>query len=720
MTPGPAAPRRGMSVVAIVFLVMLAAAGAIYLYRLGAQAGRTSHWFVHAQEAQNLARAGLVAARGLLRSIDGPAAGPGLEAIRAALAAGTLGSGTYPLVDSGAGAALPPGVEGVLRTLDGLAPGVKVELAVVEARGLEMPAGLAADPGEREGRVQLVARGWVVPASGGRVERSLVMELGYKRVSVLVPLFSRFVLFAAEQEGGPVNFVDLAVDETTGDARRAGGPIPLVVRAGAAAELGAPGRGTLDRSRVTAAFTAPDFLDRQGWIHLGGSTPWVLNLAHGFDEEGETAQLPGDKRPVAFPGAGGDAGFRSRFSQAAPRVAAACTFGFDDPGDGLYHAFHAYARGYQKLAVDRSLVPQLGPGATKPDLGEAKASGLRLFGTPGAVSPTLVFGPVDRAYLRRASVRATMGPPGRCPRSGSVPLALLKLGEHSPEVAAVLEEAFGGAVGYEEAGTAPVIEPYLQALNVVLDARGGGAYAPNGLLAPGPGPGPGPAAGGPSAGGGFRSVRVSGLEGLPQVGGALPAAALQAMRSGELQAPDVFSGRLADGPAAVHAALAARLTYQVPPEAVAGLLVDQGRLRVPGVVLVPGPVTLPAVREVAEGGILVAAGPIEVTGELLRGAGRQPVALVSLKGDVVLGQGATRVEAVLVALDGRVKLPPGESAIEGTLAGRWLDLDTLRSSPASRRVSYALDMDRSHAPAREASYRIHFGGQAAAAVAGAP
>lgn len=718
--------RRGLQLFGLVFLLILLAVGGVFLWRLAGESGRSSQWFTHAQIAHNLAEAALADALGLIgransraESDASPLAAGPLAALFDALAAGSTATPVV-LIDGADGATVSVGLQELLTSLDELGPRLRVEARLVASEPLGAVApGLPAVPEERRGRIQLLARASVAHRLGLRVERTVVLEQSYKLVHVLPPLLGRFALFAAGPDGTALACVTPRFDYPSGDAPATAGPQPLVVEAGPVAELVTEGSPDLDRSRIASVVAGPGGLDGRGWIYLGGTEPWVLRLAHGHSGTGESFLLPGENRRALFDGTpAGDQAFRQRYGRESS-IGGQCEFTLDGPADGLYHFHHGFAEGYRECGIDAVALRRLRDNPAWMDFGPGKASGLRLFGTPARASPALVFGPVEREYLRRASVTVTLGPDDYrlCFRPGRMDLTLFRIEDHQPATRTLLERSFAGADGYARFGTGLAREPYVAGLPLLLSVQGSGRYEAGGFLRTAPGGTPAPA-GAPVPG----TAAVPGLATIPPPAeGAppLPAEAVDALRAGRVAHPEVFTGELANGLEVFKAALEAKATFRVPARLVTERLVAGDELRVPGIVLVDEAtaLSLPAIAKVVEGGILVARAGLELTGDIVRG-GPEPLTLVSLEGDIVIGDGVRKLEAHLVALGGKVLFGSSPLEVVGGVSAKVLDMAAVANSPAARTVRYAPDMDPAVPAQRSAALRVFYGGATRYAVAG--
>jgi hypothetical protein len=701
-------------------------AGLVFMH-LARQSGRSGHWYYQSQIAYNLANAGLKetfhqlqAQNNRARAQAQAATGPGgaLTQVLDALLQGSAPPSSIRLIDSSNAGTLPPSLAMQLSNLRAFAPTIEVDLSI-QAPGPLWPGpveGIPANPRERAGRILLVARASARNEAGLRVERTVSLQKAYKVVSILPPLLGRFVLFTHAGPRSDPNFVPMTIDPGTGECSLdPGGARPLIVRAGAAVEPVRRGTNDLDRKTVLTAFPSDRFLDTQGWIHLGGdgTGPWNLRMAHGTRDAGETPLLPGYRFRTSYR-TGQDQLFMQQFESAINAVGR-CATRFVPPLDGLYYLHHGFATNFELVGVDPSLrgtVQSPGGGRKAPSgLEPALTSGLRLFGPAGdAVSPTLVFGAVNRVMVRRASVQTSIDPVACALPPGTVVMNLLALGDHGPSFRQVLTSAFGSPADYDRYGTGLEQDQWVRNLNTVLDPRSSGQYRLTGELVP-------------QAENvtprGFTSALLPWLGTLPQES-SLAQPTLERLWSGPMDCAAVYTGNLSQGLFAFAKAIRSKLVYRVLPEAVPRRVLVGTTLKVPGIALVDQeePLVLGPVTSIAQGGILINRGPIQISGDVARGTGGEPLTLVSLKGDIVIGAAVRSVEAYLVAVDGTVKLPSGPLTLTGGLACRDLDLDTLRSIPAERSVVYSSDHDPANDAALARSLQVFYGGDECIAVGG--
>lgn len=702
-----------MGVVLMLFCIATAALGVWFLSR---QSNRNSNWFYMAQSSQSLSLTALKEAAYFLEENNDVLAGGMLQPLYQALQAGN----PAPVISIPLG----QGSQVQIERLDeeGYAATVEVTVTGVPQGPIQNGslAGIPADPSEVRGVIRLEARAEVVGAgtfgSAGPLgsARIATMERNYRIVTAIPPLLGRFTAFVEQRPTQDLNTFASLVKRTgipteIGDGIVDSGLRPLVFSHGVAADPMDRGERFLSRIKwFQDAGGEADFLDRQGWIYLGsggGTDPWVLNLQHGYTEYGESNQFFSDYQTRLF---GGSTGRNQTFKQTVEQVLTTgtnCIAHTYLPSHGLRWLFHGFATNYELVGIDNRRKVQNARGDRthfkSPDT-QGEASLLRLFGTAEEFSPTLVFGPVNRNRIRKAFVRLALS---RCPFQGTHYIPVFMPGE-DPTKAGALMNAMFGADRDEEGSRIGDQDAYLLSLNEILDTRIQGKYnaqgfaqrvisvdTPTGMPTP------------------QETEFTSNVLGtLPQPDG-IPDTVVDPIFAGDLDLPGVYQGNLSQGLSAFHQVVSKKTTYIIPP-AMQDTYLNQRMLRangtatdlhVPGVVYFEqSPLTLPAIDDVPEGGILIAAGDITLTGNIAAQA--ETLTLVSINGDIRIEPGVGEVRAGLVSLSGTIRFPDNDFVLVGTYAAR--DLDLAAVGPNSLKVQYdpALDPQRTDKP-----YRIYFG-----------
>jgi hypothetical protein len=710
--------RRGSGLLALLVLAVLVLGGSLGVLGLARQARRSSDWFLDAQRAHNLADAAL---REALLALDAVGAGG-----PAPVGAGELDGFFAPGGPGRAGGELelftsdprPPALQATLDALADQAPRVRVRLVVGEVSPLWTGSlrGVPADQAERQGRLRLEAVASVA-APERRITRSLTAARSFKRVQLLPPVVGRFVAFVRTHGGQDPNGVEVRADLDSGESIPVGAARPLDIRpAPEGISLMTPGAHRLDHGSV--AELAEDFLDRHGWVFLGaeGQDPWRLHMTQGYGEDVGASHLwPADLQPVAY---GQDEEDQEAFylrveDSFGPGGYGACDVAIEE-GDGLFHQHHGMAVNYPWLGLPAAAREEVGPvgGSSHAfDIGPRNRLGslLRIFGPASEVSPTLVFGPVRLATIRRVGFQLTLLDEDiPCDAAGPQYVNLFRLEDEEGDARTALLEVFEGEDNFREKASKRATRPLAQALSHLLDPRVEGEFGEGGELLGRHEP-PDPLAADPGAGREYASAL---LPGLPAVRGGRPleAAALDQLWRAEVDVDALYAGELSDGLGAFREVFAARLARTEGPDVPLATLARGGVLDLPGVVRFSGaaPRRLPAISRVRHGGVLAVDGDLHVTGDVVRGpAGERapPLTLVSLAGDVIVDPGVRRVDAHLVALRGKVVLAAEDLVVTGGVAADRLDLEPLRRG-GTRRLVYAPDQDPASAEARRERYRL--------------
>lgn len=730
--PRPPAPRRGINLVGLIVLVLAMVGIGVGMMRLAQQAGRSGHWFHDGQLAHDLADAGLKQTLYQLTRTNSlaavPSAPPELQsALRAVFQAVTGGqsAGSIDLMTKATG--YPPAIASLIKRIKDHAPLVEVDLEVKLTMAPATPLwpglleGVPALQGERKGSIRLQSKAMVKFPLGIPMTRRVILEKGYKVINLVPPVLGRFSLFVQDSppvdpNQVPMKFTQPGTGASDGNAKVDSSAYPLVLESPVKGVLVAPGATVLDRAAFVTSISDTKFLDKQGWVYLGGTAaaPWKLNLAHGYGEYGESPLLPGFRPTTPTPFVPDPTGFNDRIAAEVTSQLAiansACSANLGGPGDGLYTVLHGFANNYELISLPTGGERVVQQGGTRADLMKFDdvtpdgTSCFRLFGEPGACSPTLVFGPAKRLVMQRAMVWALIAGIG-CTKAGRRRFHCFRWQKHGPREERIIAAGFQSEANYKLFGTTVRDDrPFAESLQVVLSAQGNGTYGSMGLLTQ-------------SGTGGtdktFSSDLLPVLQNFQPATG-LPPAALTALVNGTLDSPDLYKGNLSAAFKAFNAVMEKKLTYYVKPEAFTPAILDSGKLTVRGAILVdqPGPLAIPAIIEIKEGGILMTQGPISINGDIVHGtvtppAQPEPLTLVSLKGDITIGAGVRNIEAMLVALDGQVKFA-GDVTITGGIATKVLDPKTIVQG-GKKRIKYSADIDP-NGPNRTV-FKVFYGGE---------
>lgn len=613
--------------------------------------------------------------------------------------------------------------------------------------------GIRLDPREKLGVLKIVA---CARLSQGRlkVTRKVVATMDFKLLSILPPVLSKFLFFVNEPScsredlaqvdkawGGAANLLKTAFDGPAADENR-----PLELRN--LTRFRCPEAAYCNKLSLLAGRADDEFLMRQGWIYMGGARQQqgdqflglTLNLSYGSSSFGENFHLgfqAGNRPASSTAGTGGTCTVDSCYGLATyaffsraqsedlrsfnQRVAQNLIQQFDEKGykyelasDGDLPAqqnMRAYCTDWAdptvkgRMGWHRHTHSQNLPLPDRPVAAKPLTSVLKLFGGAEQISPTVVFGRVNRGYVRQIFIYGWLeSKPG-----GSAPLRLARkcypvvlkraevmerLRQQNNVEFKFLSKALGGDDLVEKNASGPASEPYNLSNRRILSN-----YCQ-------------PWSGG--AGRDLRSFSVNlGGEKIPveKLGFLDSSTSYSSDQGKELFAGDLKNLLKRGGIAAL---LERKKAFTVNSEDFpdvclelrgAGLvfLNARGITKVVGSSLELPPVTDCVTRG---GGILMVDGDLVLKGNVHVGNG-EPLTLVSLSGNVVIEDGCTRVDAGLVAVEGTLKLPKNKIHIRGPVAVNELDMASLLG-PEEKVIEYDARFDGSQAATATAALRIYW------------
>ncbi len=644
--------RRGATLAIVGALVILVAIGVFSLNHVSRQQYLDAHRYTFGETALYLAESGLNVTREYLKE---SAVRPGTE-IHALL----LESTSEELERISLPIEAP-----FLKELAGMiGQGATIE-ASVEFRGFRTlhPAdgmrGLLGDPREKVGELSLVSR-----ATYRGVTRALIEARPVRVVSVVAPVLSKFTLFVRERGEETPNLLSYDRLDPSKGFRLDDGPARPVVLYHRRDQIPAVLDGKFYPLAEAVSGLVPD---GAGMVYLGGRTPWFLHLVHGsganayeelFHLRRTRYLLPAE----LVPGAESEIGI---------------TFGF-----------------YGGILTSPKLGSARAPAGTyrrPPDAEEAddRTSGLHLFGDTRYVSPTVVLGPAYRSYLTVRLVDGLWFPyrsPAEFP-GDSGPAGFPSYEAYSRAMLRIEDEAYNRSWDYIATN-----REQLQENATVQD--GGTPFVPGPVLA---------------EAGLQRVIPYPGRDWSflypdPKQGsiGACQIRRIEASGKPET----LFRGALQDlDGTLLESFLRARETFEVPDEAAFhSRFRRHATLEVPGVVrIAKGGLELGEVN-VGEGCMVIAEGDIVIKGRIVQDRPKNPLTLVSLRGDIRIQTGE-KVDAHLVALEGRVS-GQGRLALTGGIAAGSLDLRSLVRGEAAKTVTYNPDLDPTQHESYGANLRV--------------
>ncbi|MBI3890456.1 MAG: hypothetical protein HY303_02885 [Candidatus Wallbacteria bacterium] len=552
-----------------------------------------------------------------------------------------------------------------------------------------MAGGIAPDPCEAEGRLEIVAA-----CRSPHVTRRIHAVSNARIVSSLPPLLSRFVLLVCESGAGARSVNCLDYDSENGrfrDAASGARTTPLVViSAPPGSSENVPTRdakGHVLRTSGCARSGAAAL--RVGWTYLGGPDPWFLQLAMG----------------------GG--AFQMHDEQMLLRRAA-----YEVPQSSLGAGFQEklYRIGF---AAGASRLPMLGrpqarwkSGVTGEAVSDRTAF-LHLSGEADSAAPAVVMGPVFRRYISFSKVR----------RGASGPFVSFVYAPEEADyarVSAPFEALTGlGFEAYKRVMARVVEEPYNRSFDYLttseeadpptgrgpLSAGATPAVPPLRLLAPQVAPALTPVAG-----------NASFLYPVPQPAPAAAEPVRLTRLAGGTPGPAIYSG----DPGKLEGyddLMRQRVTLEFPnpgpgrPQTFAAFFLHRGadamELDLGGhVVHLKQPtLALPRIR-VIHGGTLLVDGDVSLDSAVDTAPG-EILTVVSLRGSIKLGAPGP-FHVCLVALRGQVHPPVGGGLfLHGTVACRNLDNFTEYVQNAGpKKLVYDPDMDPATAETWYRHYRM--------------
>lgn len=536
----------------------------------------------------------------------------------------------------------------------------------------DTPSGIAADPIEKSGEVEITA-----VATVGNASRRIRITKGIKVFQAVHPLLAKFTLFV---KSPPTTDREARLNPLKRLATKRGfadNLLPLQLENGVSFQVVENNNLVFANRNMTPATIAQ--IERQaGWVYLGGNQTWGLGLSGpGLDSEFDDRSV---LRYATYPNKNPDLAWGEALiaKGGASRVDA---FLINLEGMREELIVRGAVRPLRDLLFTRFMAPV-----------PTGVSLLRLFGRGDKVSPTLVFGPVERRYLQVQAINCTIGT--RSLTGVAVP------GFHSEsdftEIITNPPAPYAGDFNYfrilfeldpstqpaaenwrkfQTAMSRVATESYNSGLDYLVSNR-----ERNTITAP-----QGDDTGRPVTPGAF-----TGQLSLWQGTGADP---LEAMRQSEgtirtESGRSLFQGNLSriEGLAEILPKTTARFSSAADFLAETCPARRPGTLQVPGVALVQGDLTFDRPLTVTRGGIIIATGTVTITAPL--GSTGEPLTIISEKDIVVNCAAPQSITAHLICLRGQFRALSPSFHIIGGLAARELDLDSLKT-PGPKTITFA-------------------------------
>lgn len=541
-------------------------------------------------------------------------------------------------------------------------------------------------PREKQGKLFMEAACTVSAGLLSDTEVKVAAVKEFRVTAPALPVLSDFTLFTAEPPRGgeraKVNTIEANFQGVPSNGKQ-----PLVLANGDAKPR-TDWAGKLDAAT----------LSKQGWVFVGGDAPVILQLAFATKED----ELSGSDADASV---GEDFHFfkgepsKPRFQRAFADRAANQRIGND-----AFWEIRYWDMGMPDT-FDGSYLPLLGPAFSNIDHHELHASILHLYGRPGQVSPTLVFGRVESAFFRVAAAapRANAGvdargsfcilqylPPDtpldgffheldvmKPPGADKIPPAALESDAGQSKTGKFL---FLNPDGTLRAVSDPrvTLEVYREVASSVKRRN----YNASLLYLQTKGEDPQPVDRGVNLGLPPRTFALEAGDGPYTVPAAAWPAGLNARGDFDLRQLVTVMGddRLTLGRASRRAPKAASGVEALTK----GGWLKGNALSLGGVVEVQGALALPAGISVERGGVLVA-DDVTVDGDVTA-APDQPLVLVARRGGVRVERTA-KVAASLAAPRGAVSLASA-TEVTGQVVAKSVDLDRVEIAPRFSLVSY--------------------------------
>ena len=450
-------------------------------------------------------------------------------------------------------------------------------------------------------------------------------------------------------------------------------------------------------------------LAKQGWVFIGGDNPLILQLTFGTKEDdlsGADADQSVGEDFQLFQGQPSNARFQRAYAdrEANQRI-----------GNDPFWEIRYWDMGMPD-SFNGAYLPTLGPAFGNFEHTELHANLLHLYGRPGNVSPTLVFGRVETGFFRVAAAapRASAGADARgmfcllpyLPPDNPLDGMYYELEVMLPPGATALPPAvLESDAGQSKAGKFLYVNPADRTLKPVSSPRVTAdvyrdiastlkrrAYNASLQFIATKGEEPYPQDRGVTFGLPPRTFVAEAAAGAPAVPASegpytVPQAAWPAPLAsrGALDLRQIVSvmgdDKLTSGRASRRAPKAGSGVEALTK----GGWLKGNKLDLGGVVEVAGPLSLPAGLSVDRGGVLIA-DDVTLEGDLAAPAADQPLLVVARRGGVRIERQA-KVQASLAAPRGAVSIA-GASEVTGQVVAKSLDLDRIETAAKFTLLSY--------------------------------
>lgn len=541
-------------------------------------------------------------------------------------------------------------------------------------------------PREKQGKLFMEAACTVSAGLLSDTEVKVAAVKEFRVTAPALPVLSDFTLFTAEPPRGG-DRMKVNTIEANFQGVPSNGKVPLVLSNGDAKPR-VDWAGKLDAAALA----------KQGWVFIGGDNPLILQLTFGTKEDelsGADADASVAEDFHFFKGEPSKPRFQRAFAdrEANQRI-----------GNDAFWEIRYWDMGMPDT-FNGSYLPLLGPAFGNLEHTELHANLLHLYGRPGQVSPTLVFGRVETGFFRVAAAapRASAGvdargsfcilqylPPDNPLDGFYYELEVMKPPGADKIPPAALESDAGQAKSGKflylntDGTLRPVSNPRVtvEVYREVASSVKRRSYNASLMYLQTKGEDPSPADRGVNLGLPPRTFVAEAGDGAYTVPAAAWPAGLNGRGDFDLRQLATVMGddKLTLGRASRRAPKAASGAEALTK----GGWLSGTKLNVGGVVEVQGALSLPANVNVERGGVIVA-DDITIDGDLTTNLD-QPLVLVAKTGGVRVEHQA-KVSASLAAPRGSVSIA-GASEVSGQVVAKSLDLDKIELAPKFTLLSY--------------------------------
>lgn len=480
-------------------------------------------------------------------------------------------------------------------------------------------------------------------------------------VNILPPVLGKFSLFIRDQPPGGVN--KLIDSKTPASIQNS----PLTITSG-----GSAGPNSLLPNLVTP------FFEKQGWVFLGGLSPWRLNVSEG----------------------GGNPDLSECFLRSdlflSPIVPGDTEFATEISAETRFSTSHV--RLYKELlAMEKDQVLLL----KQPNPEYVQTSLLHLFGSTRKPSPTLVFGNASRRWLLANGVyHPSKADPGYFPFMDAATFQSTlwpgSLGDSDArQILTLLKGHFNNSFDAYSQKMSDIWEEEINATNLYALNMDGTPAKTSPILT---------STNLPTAFSGSRSSKLMSVNNAPADFFKMNVGSAYELKN--TVGKTLFSGGdLSRIENLSFLTNKAGFVFENEKEFWKNVPRNPGNeIHVGGVILIKGNLTIsaPLVISATGGGMIISTGNVRIKSPV-KCQGTQPLSIISLTNDLWV-ETAGQVHAALVAVQGQVHLPK-ECIINGLVAAKSLNLE-MGSPSLKREINYQTRFDPTDAETYVRGYRM--------------